>query len=198
MVMRNLRESRRRRRGRSSRIVLLRTLLALEALTLILPGVSRGDEAGPTEYEVKAAYLYNFARFVEWPSDAFVAPTSPFVVAVLGEDPFGSALEDLLTNKKILNRDITIVRTRNPEEAAHAHLVFIASSELHEMPHILRALAGRSILSVGDVPDMARQGSVIGFRMEAAKVRFDINTASAQQARLKLRSQLLKVARIIG
>lgn len=169
------------------------------ALSLLFVGTfpSEGNRF-PLEYEVKAAYLYNFANFVEWPADAFPDPDEPFIVAILGIDPFGTLMEQAFSGRKLLDRETLIVRTDRPETAAAAHLVFIAASEADDMPQILRALSGRSVLSVGDEAEMARHGTVIGFRLDERKVRFDINPERAERARLRLSSQLLKLARIVG
>ena len=166
------------------------------------PGVvgrARAQETNtPTEYEVKAAYLYNFARFVQWPPDAFSSPTAPFVLAVLGEDPFGSTLDSTCEGKRLSDRPIVIRRIRRAEDLDGAHMVFISASQMREMSHIAQSLANRSILSVGDLSGMAREGAVIGFRVENERVRFDINLSRAEQSRLKVSSQLLKVAMTVN
>lgn len=156
------------------------------------------ETQAPTEYEVKAAYLYNFARFVQWPADAFPTPDSPFVLAVLGEDRFGPMLDAMCEGKRLFDRRIVIKRVRRIEELGTAHMVFISSSEMREMSRIVEALAGHSVLSVGDSPDMARAGAVIGFRVEEDRVRFDVNLTRAEQNHLKISSQLLKVAMTVS
>lgn len=173
--------------------VLRRVLMAAFAsgLALHLPLLCMETERAPTEYEVKAAYLYNFVRFVEWPA---AAREEPFVVAVLGDDPFGPALDEAFSG----DHSATIRRIHDPDEASKAQILFIGASEAASLPSIVRALSGHSVLTVGDAPEMARKGTIIAFRMEGNRVRFDINLRRAESARLKLSSQLLKVATIVG
>jgi hypothetical protein len=153
-----------------------------------------------TEFDVKAAYLYNFARFVEWPAQAGagagVAP--PFVVAVLGDDPFGSTLDETLAGKAIGERPFVVRRVSTPEAAAGAQIVFVSASERSRLPHVLRVLEQAGALTVSDLPGFAERGGMIGFRKEGRKVRFDINPGSAERAGLTLSSQLLKLARIVA
>jgi uncharacterized protein DUF4154 len=171
--------------------------LALAALCVAWPPVAvRADL--PTEYEVKAAYLYNFARFVEWPPAALPAAGQSFVVAVLGVDPFGGALEATLAGKRIMQRDLSVRRVTRVEEAAGAQIVFISASESPRLTRVLTALEGQGVLTVSDMDDFARQGGMIGFRMEQRKVRFDINPQPAARARLKISSQLLRLAQVVG
>jgi hypothetical protein len=172
------------------------TFRALAALCLALwPGVS--TPAGPSEYEVKAAFLYNFARFVEWPDDTVPAAGAAFQIAVLGEDPFGAALEDALAGKRILEHPLAVRRVKRAEDAVAAHIVFISASEAPRIERVLRVLAGHSVLTVGDTRDFARQGGIIGFKTEERKVRFEVNAQEAARARLKLSSHLLRLARLV-
>lgn len=164
---------------------------------LCSPASSLESDRRPSEYEVKAAYLYHFVRYVEWPDD-LDDPGAPFVVAILGDDPFGSALDDAFSGKTLADRPATVVRIHQPEDAATARVVFISASESAALPRIMQVLSGRSVLTVGDVSEMARRGAIIAFRVDGNKVRFDINVDRAEHARLKLSSQLLKVATIVG
>lgn len=177
-----------------------RSLTAVSCAVSVWAGLavpSAADPVLPTEYEVKAAYLYNFAKFVEWPAEAQVGAAEPFVIAVLGEDPFGRTLDDLLASKTIHDRSLVIRRVATPEEAVGAHVVFVCASERPRLPRILKVLRGTSVLTVGDMQEFAERGGMIGFRMDGHKVRFDINPGPAERARLKVSSQLLKLARIV-
>jgi hypothetical protein len=160
-------------------------------------GGGPGAFAQPLEYEVKAAFLYNFALFVEWPPTALPARGQAFVVAVLGEDPFGDALETALAGKQIMQWDLAVRRVARVEAAAGAQIVFISASESPRLDRVLGALAGRGVLTVGDMDGFARQGGIIGFRMEERKVRFDINPQEATRAHLKISSQLLRLAHVV-
>jgi hypothetical protein len=173
--------------------------IGLSASALLLLGVARVPCAElPTEYEVKAAYLYNFAKFVEWPPEALAGGAEPFVIAVVGNDPFGRTLDDLLATKTVQDRPLAIKRVATPEEAVRAHVAFVSASEQARLPRILQVLKNTSVLTVGDMPEFAERGGMIGFRMDGQKVRFDINPEPAEDARLRMSSQLLKLARIVG
>jgi uncharacterized protein DUF4154 len=159
---------------------------------------SDGPPSPPTEYEVKAAFLYNFARFVEWPPDTFRDGETPFVIAVLGHDPFGSVLDDTVAGKAVLGRRIEVRRASRPEEVGDAQIVFVSSSERAAVPAILKALERPGRLTVGEVDGFAEHGGTINFTMQGRKVRFEINPTQAEQARLKMSSQLLKLATLVA
>jgi hypothetical protein len=179
-----------------SRRALLRTLLA--GLCLALAPAPLAAQKAPSEYEVKAAFLYNFARFVEWPPEAAGGDDRPFVVAVLGDDPFGDALDRTLAGKTVASRPISVRRVSSPEEAQRANIVFVCSSEKTNVTHVLRVLGGGRVLTVGEMSGFAEQGGMIGFRTEDRRIRFDINADQAHRAGLRISSQLLKLARIVS
>jgi len=152
----------------------------------------------PTEYEVKAAFLYNFARFVEWPPDTFHDAEAPFVIAVVGHDPFGSVLDDTVAGKTVLGRRIEVRRASRADEVGDAQIVFVSASERAAVPSILKALDRPGRLTVGEVDGFAEHGGTINFTMQGRKVRFEINPTQAEQARLKMSSQLLKLATLVA
>jgi hypothetical protein len=171
--------------------------LALAAALVALP--ARRARAAATvagEYEVKAAFLYNFARYVEWPPGA-VPAGQPFVIAVLGHDPFGPALDAVLRGRTIRDRPLAVRRLARLDEMETAQVLFIARSEGDEVARILRRLEGQPVLTVGEEPDFAQQGGVVRFRVDQDRVGFEINIDSAERAGLKMSSQLLKLARIV-
>ena len=170
----------------------------LAAALLALAGARSGQSVPPTEYEVKAAFLYNFARFVEWPPAAMGAPNQPFIVAVLGDDPFGATLDRTLSGKTLEARPIVVRRVDSLDEAARANILFVATSERAQVRHVVRTLSGTHVLTVGEMSGFAEHGGMIGFRTERQRVRFDINVGQASRAGLKISSQLLKLARIVG
>ncbi len=154
--------------------------------------------ASPSEYEVKAAFLYNFARFVEWPAEAGHDPAAPFVIAVLGHDPFGPILDETVAGKTVGGRPIEVRRVSRPDEAREAQIVFVSPSERPNVAAILKALERPGVLTVGDTDGFAVQGGAINFTVHARRVRFEINPAAAEQARLKMSSQLLKLATLVA
>ena len=174
---------------------------AVLALALLSARASPGSEVlalgGAGEYEVKAAYLYNFAKFVQWPAAAFEGPSSPFVIAVVGQDPFDGALERILAGKAVNGHPVEIRRVADPAQARGAHIAYLGMSD-GSVPAALRRLPAEGTLTVGDGTSFPRRGGMIGFRIEDRRVRFDINTRRAEQAGLKMSSQLLKLARIVG
>lgn len=149
----------------------------------------------PTEYQVKAAFLYNFGRFVEWPARA--RPPANLTICVLGDDPFGPVLDGLIEGKSIQGRKLVARRPERVEDAGDCHILFISSSENGRLAQILAALRGRSVLTVGEAERFAHRGGMINFRLEGSKVRFEINLDATEQEGLTVSSQLLKLATII-
>jgi hypothetical protein len=166
------------------------------AMVLLLPAAAAASDRTPTEYQVKAAFLYNFARYVRWPADPR-ASAGPFVIAVLGQDPFGSALDGTLQGKTLEGRPIVLRRVSRAEDAADSQILFIGDSERERLPAILAHLGPDPVLTVGEMSRFAESGGVIGFRVEQERVRLEVNLEAAQRSRLRISSELLKLARIV-
>jgi|SRR5579862_8663311 len=149
-----------------------------------------------SEYQVKAAYLFNFLKFVEYPAESFADPLAPMVIGVVGEDPFGSALPQVVIGKTVQGRDLVIRAYRAGEDLRAAHILFISASERKKLPMILSGLHGASVLTVADTPGFLEAGGMIQFLNENGRVRFAINADAAGQARLKLSSKLLSLAKV--
>lgn len=170
--------------------------LACALVLCALP--ARGLDADPGEYAVKAAFLYNFAKFVEWPAEGEAsAASSPFVISILGDDPFDAAIDDTLRGKAVASRQLVLRRIRRAEEVGDSRILFISSSEKAQLAEILKHLEGTAVLTVGEMDRFAEQGGVIRFRMEEKRVRLDINPEAAERANLRISSELLKLARIV-
>jgi hypothetical protein len=163
---------------------------------LLLPLLAGAETDSTTEYRLKAAYLFNFAKFMEWPARAFPDPQSPIVFAVLGANPFGSILEQDLTGKKVGGRELRIKYFQTLEELEPCHLLFVSRSEDQSWPQIFSALKG-PIATVGETEGFTRAGGVFRFFLEENKVRFEVNIDAAQRAELTISSKLLKVGVII-
>jgi hypothetical protein len=148
----------------------------------------------PAEYQVKAAYLYGFGRFVEWPSAAAVAGDGAFVLCVLGEDPFGRLLDQAAEGGLLKNQPVNVRRIERPEDGTGCDTLFVSASEQPRLPRILSVLGRQPVLTVGDSPEFAQRGGMIGFSMDGSRVRFTVNLSAAQQAGLMLQSELLRVA----
>ena len=154
--------------------------------------------AQPSELEVKAAFVLNFLKFVEWPGDRPVDPAAPFVIVVIGEDPITGTLRASIAGRTVGTHPLIIRTGTQASEAANAHLVFITQSERAQLPSILHALDGRLVLTVGDSPGYAESGVMLNLVVEAQRVRFEANTAAAARAGVHLSSHLLRIARIVG
>ena len=148
----------------------------------------------PSEYEVKAAYLYNFGRFVQWPNDIPSSRVDQFPICVLGADPFGPALDVTISGEKIGGKSVVARRISEIGTATTCRVLFISSSEDKRVKEILAAAEKLSILTVSDIPRFIEDGGMVQFILADRTVRFAINLDAAQQARLNLSSQLLKVA----
>jgi hypothetical protein len=159
---------------------------------LALP-VPAEDSARPTEHEVKAAFLYNFAKFVRWPDEG--AAGSPFVIAVVGEDPFGAVLDRTLAGKTILDRKVELRRLRDVQGPSGVQILFVSPSEQARLAPLLERLEGAPVLTVGDSEGFAERGGMIEFRVVGDVVRFDINLGQVEKAGLKMSSQLIRLAR---
>lgn len=173
---------------KASRAALLACLLMF-----LLPGV-HGQPAS-REYDLKAVFLYNFAIFVEWPASALPAPEAPFVIGILGEDPFGSALDEVVAGERVKGRPLTVRRCRSLEEATGCHILFISASERERLDEVLAAVRNRPILTVGDMPRFVESGGVIGFTT-AQRLQLHVNASAARAAQLTISSKLLRVATV--
>jgi len=170
------------------------------ALVLLAFATARLPPAGaaaPSEYEVKAAFLYNFGRFVEWPLGA-MGGDGTFVVTVLGRDPFGSVLDDTLRGKTIDGKRVVVRRVLRSEDVGRSQIVFISDSEKDRLPEILKNLDAAPVLTVGEMSQFAERGGVIRLKVDQDRIRLEINVAAAERSRLRISSQLLKLARIVG
>ena len=156
-------------------------------------GTEPARAARYSEYLVKAAILYKIAKFTEWPSGTYASAAAPFTVCVLGQDPFGKAL-DSIAGKRIDGRPVAISRVAQVAETGHCHLLFISESEGAQLARILRHLAGRPVLTICDKPSSTQPSSIIHLRVVSERVRFAIDTDSARSAGLKFNFRLLASA----
>lgn len=173
----------------------LRTIPSLTAALLLAAAEGTPQEAQPSEYQLKAAFIYNFAQFVEWPPAAFAEATSPLVIGVLGESPFGGALEQTVRGKALQAHPLIIKAFRSPAEATNnCHVLFISASEKRRLGEIVAGLRGTSVLTVGETEGFIEAGGMINFIQHGKKIRFQINNQAAKSAGLKVSSKLLSLA----
>jgi hypothetical protein len=166
-------------------------MLALSSL------VAAALAAPPTEHEVKAAYLYNFLKFVEWPNDRGAESRGPFCIAVVGTDPFGPVLDRTVASKEVLGRPVIIRRVGEPKSASGCQVVFIGRLHNAATGSILRALVGTGALTVGDEPGFAQRGGMVNFVLDEDSVGFEINPVAAAREGLTLSPRLLQLATIV-
>ena len=150
--------------------------------------------AAPSEYQFKAAFIYHFAQFVEWPAAAFSEDKAPFVVGILGENPFGHALEQAVNGKSLNEHPLVVREFRSAAQAKGAHILFISVSEKKRLPEIFAALKGASVLTISETDHVLESGPIINFITEGNKIRFQISEEPARQAGLKISSKLLSLA----
>jgi hypothetical protein len=149
------------------------------------------------EYQIKAAYLYNFAKFVEWPSRCFTNNHAPLVIGVFGPNPFGEELQAIASKHQIDGRPIVIQPVATVAAAAGVHLLFFSAQDDDRVAGALSALKGASVLTVGESDQFAAAGGVINLVRDTNKVRFEINALAAEQQGLKISAQLLKLAKSV-
>ncbi len=172
-------------------------LCLLSAMLTFAPGWMQAQSAASKEYQIKAAFLFNFVQFVEWPANTFTNNEAPFSIGILGEDPFGKALDETIQGETIQKRKLIIHRAQKWEDLQNCQIIFISRSEKGKVAEILSKLNARSVLTVSEFQGFANRGGVINFYLEGNKVRFEINAAIAQRQGLKLSSQLLSVGKIV-
>jgi hypothetical protein len=151
----------------------------------------------PSEYQLKSAFLYNFAKFVQWPAESFADDQAPLIFGILGKDPFGKVIDQTIRDKTFKDRELSIKRFEKIEDVAVCHILFISSSEEKHLAKIMAILKDSSILTVGEVKEFAERGGVINFVIVENKIRFEINVEAAERAKLKISSKLLKLAKIV-
>jgi hypothetical protein len=151
----------------------------------------------PTEYQVKAAYLFNFLKFVEWPDDPAADPHGKWVIGFIGDTPIGDELTRLVDGKNVLGRDLLVKKYQAVDNLRGCNILFISESEKKSLPSILAALRGSSVLTVADMDNFIGGGGMIQFMVEDARVRVAIDVGATSRARLKVSSKLLSLARVV-
>jgi hypothetical protein len=173
------------------------TALVLVMLCSFSHDLLSADSDVPREYQIKAAFLCNFAKFIEWPASALSNGNSPIVIGVFGKNPFADELEKLARDKTINGHPLIVKRLQNPEELRACHLVFAGVGDAKRLPELFTALRDSSVLTVGESQQFGELGGMINFVLEGDKVRFEIDVDSASRAGLKINAQLQKLARAV-
>lgn len=175
-----------------------RVLLAVLASLLIVPQAAFGAKlAGSREYQLKAAFVYNFTKFIEWPAQTFASEQAPIVIGVLGDSAFGPQLDELVKGRSVHGRSIVVARVEDGEQARAVHVLFVSADQVGVFDEIRSTLQGSPVLTVGESRSFALRDGAINFVMEDNIPRFEINVGSAQRAGLKISAQLQKLAKTV-
>lgn len=174
-----------------------RTWSVTLALGALMAGSMRPASGQVDEYQVKAAFLYNFAKFVKWPAQTFTNPNDPMTICVIGDPALSHVVESLVAGKDVEGRRFVVKAIAEVRQIGTCQILFVSGSEQPRVPSILAGCKTRSVLTVGDAEGFAQQGGVINFKMEDGKVHFEININAANEQRLQISSKLLSLARIV-
>lgn len=167
----------------------------LAALWALMPAAGH---AAPDEYQVKAVFLFNFSRFIEWPASAFPSGEAPFVVGVFGNDPFGANLDEVVKGESAKGHPLVVRRVRNAAEAAACQILFIPQSENRRLDELVSSLAKSNTLTVSDLPGASQRGVMVRLVTERGRVRLRIDVEAARAAQLTISSNLLRAAEIVA
>jgi YfiR/HmsC-like len=183
-----------------SKAAALRFAMTIILLSLVLlDGLSlRADASASKEYQVKAVFLFHFTEFVDWPSKSFPLETTPIVIGVLGEDPFGTYLDEVVRNEKVKNRSLVVQRYRKLEDIKLCHVLYVSAAEADHVEEISASLRARGILTVGETVEFVRSGGMVGFATGNGRLHLIINLEAAKAADLTISSKLLRSAEIVG
>lgn len=170
-------------------------MLAVILVLTVSPGMGLAESPTSLEYKVKGAFLLNFAKFTKWPVDEFAADNSPITIGIVGEDPFGSTLDQLVAGETIGLRPIVVKRLGTSDDFSQCRILFIPKSA--DATNVLKHVESTGVLTVGESDDFLDAGGVIRLLIEDKKIRFEVNIDAAERAHLAVSSQLLKLARTI-
>jgi len=168
--------------------------LALGALLL----VSTMGAAAPSEYQVKAVFLFNFSRFIEWPRESFSSTNAPFVVGIFGHDPFGSELDEVVKGETVDGHPLVVKRVQSAADAAACQILFIHQSEDKRLAEAVAAVGSQSTLTVSDLPGSLQRGVMIRLVTQDGRIRMRIDVEAARAARLTISSNLLRSAQVVS
>lgn len=149
------------------------------------------------EYQIKATFLFNFAQFVGWPTNAFASADAPFCIGILGDDPFGNFLDGTIQGEKIGGHPLVVQRYHQAGEIQGCQILFVSHSEAGRFQEILAGLKNKNILTIGDTAGFCKDGGIVRFVTEQNKIHFRINPEAAKNANLEVSSKLLRLAEIV-
>ena len=181
---------------RTRNIVALAAVVILTILSVPLRSQITA-QAGITEAEVKAGYLINFGRFVEWPVTAFRDRSSPVVIGVVGNSPVEAALNSIAGVSTIAGRPVHVRGGQDLSAIGPAHILFFPASEKKRTTQMIESLKGSPVLIVGEIPEFAKHGGMVNFYLEDGRIRFEMNPEAAQRAGVQIKAHVLSLARIV-
>lgn len=166
-------------------------------MLFLLLGHSASADSSPTEYQVKAAYLFNFLKFVQWPNDASADPQRKWVIGIVGNSPIGAELSVLAEGKTVEGRGLLVKTLQSGDSLGACHILFVGASEERHLVSILSSLQGSSVLTVADFDKFIERGGMIQFVNDGGRIRMDIDLGATGRARLKISSKLLALAQAV-
>lgn len=179
-------------RGTGTR--LLMCIVAAGAWVLLGAAGLTAQQTRPSEFQIKAAYIYNFGKFVKWPAVAPANQSGSFTICVLDGDPFGATLGSTLAGETVGGKPVAVKHIDKAQEASVCHILFIGSAQGKDLKEILSALDEAAVLTVSDMPNFSKRGGMIQFVPERDRIRFEINLEGAEKSHLVFPSELLKIA----
>ena len=179
-------------RGKGARLSM--RIVAVGVWMLLVAAGLVAQQPGPSEFQIKAAYIYNFGKFVKWPAVAPANQSGSFTICVLDGDPFGATLGSTLAGETVGGKPVAVKRIEKAQDASVCHILFIGSTQGKDLKGILSALDADAVLTVSDIPDFSKRGGMIQFVPEGDRIRFEINLEGAEKSHLIFPSELLKVA----
>lgn len=174
------------------------TLCAFVVVLALRANAAESNGKLVREYDLKAAFLFHFTHFVEWPSEVFAGTNAPIVIGILGDDPFGPVLDKIVEGETIKNRRLVIKRSQQIEDLKNCQVLFISKSEKNRIDQILSSLDDASIFTVAEVEGFARHGGITNLFLQGNKLRFEINVEAAKRKGLKISAQLLSLGTVVG
>jgi hypothetical protein len=188
-----------RARNRDKCLPMARCAICLAMWMAVFAGNQplRGQSGGSGEYDVKAAFLFHVAQFVEWPPETFKDANSPLTYCTIGEDPFRGALDQSLSGKTIGARPLRVRHVKQLQEMEGCQVLFIGEKEKKRLEEAITGVSGHAVLTVGESEHFAQEGGMIGFCAEDNKIRFEINVGAAERAKLKISAKLLALAKTV-
>jgi ribosome-associated protein YbcJ (S4-like RNA binding protein) len=168
----------------------------LPVIIILIGLVQRSAHAASKEYELKAAFLLNFVQFIDWPDSAFADKDAPICIGVLGDDPFGATLDNVLAGETAHNRKLIAKHSKNLDDLKSCQMLFICNSERANVAEVLAKLDNQPVVTVADMDGFIDSGGSINFFLENNKIRFEINPDAASRRGIKISSQLLRLARV--